>query len=127
MLEFISEPLHREYELRLFRVVFQFLAQAGNVHVHGAGIHVGAIPHTCFSSSSRESVAPRRSMKYRSTGIRGQKDLRPCRPESLQSLPGHMDGPKISRGKLGRGTYRRATQQGRDAGHQFLLLKGFVT
>ena len=46
--EFVTESLHRKDELWLLWVIFQFLAQAGNVHVHGPCIHVGAIAPDLF-------------------------------------------------------------------------------
>ena len=45
-LKFITKSLHGENELRLLRIIFEFLAQAGDMHVHRARIHFGAvIPH----------------------------------------------------------------------------------
>ncbi len=44
--ELISESLHGEDKFWLFRIFFQFLTQAGHVHVHGACVHVRAVsPH----------------------------------------------------------------------------------
>jgi len=42
--ELISKALHGEDKFRLFRIFFQFLAQAGDMHVHRAGVHVRTVP-----------------------------------------------------------------------------------
>src|ERR1700676_2776141 len=46
--EFIAQSLNGENKFRLFRILFEFLAQAGHMHVHRAGVHVGAVSPYLF-------------------------------------------------------------------------------
>src|SRR6266853_119893 len=117
--EFISESLHGEYKFWLFRIFFQFLTQAGHVHVHGARIHVRAVsPYLLQQFFARKCCAAvldeiSKKLKFARRQVHNLSV-----PGRFGSQKVHMNGPEIKPARLRHGPARRAPEERFDAGHK---------
>jgi len=125
--ELIPKPLYGENEFRLFGIFFQFLAQAGDMQRPPCGCTCRhCIPKPAFNNSSRESVAPRCSMKYRrSWNSRADKfTTSPFRVASVPQGPHewnrNQNPPVCTTGRLGRTPEERF-----HAGHELQHIEWF--
>src|SRR5712691_11367549 len=115
-LKFIANPGYGEDNLRFFGSLLQFLAQAGNVHVHGACERASFVaPHLAQDFITRKSDSFALYEIAQELKFPSRKINRTAFSRNLSAANIYADGAKLENALAG--SCGGASQQGLDAGH----------